>query len=235
MMLKLLPLQLTDDIKWAAALFNFVQYSRCLLNSRIWADWNFFPFFFLPCMNYWSGVDKNTDTRESIFNQEASLFLLMRENMSLLLRCLNLSWVSSQFHQMTIGNTYFIMSPLNYWWDFGVLCPALLFLSLLLCFKNKKESIFSKALHQKPERNLPASPRELVMVIFWPFVEELKTLWTSQMFGLRKKTLFIQIGSCNFGISFWGKSVPNGAHRWRNDQEITVRLMEERKFCLHFF
>lgn len=85
--------------------------------------------------------------------------------MSLLLRCLNLSWVSSQFHQMTIGNTYFIISRLNYRWDLGVLCPALLFLSLLLCFKNK-ESIFSKTLYQKPERNLPAPPRELVMVIF---------------------------------------------------------------------
>lgn len=180
-------------------------------------------------MNYWSGVDKNTDTRESIFNQEASLFLLMRENMSLLLRCLNLSWVSSQFHRMTIGNTYFIISALNYRCDLGVLCPALLFLPLLLCFKNKKESIFSKTLYQKPERNLPASPRELVMVIFWPYVE-MKMLWTSQMF-----VLIIQIGSCNFGISFWGESLPNGAHRWFNDQEITVRLMEEKKFCLHFF
>lgn len=180
-------------------------------------------------MNYWSGVDKNTDTRESIFNQEASLFLLMRENMSLLLRCLNLSWVSSQFHQMTIGNTDFIISPLNYRWDLGVLCPALLFLSLLLCFKNKKEPIFSKTLYQKAERILP---RELVMVIFPPCVEKLKPLWTSQMFVLRKKQ---QLFICNFGISFWGKSVPNGAHRWCNDQEITVRLMEERKFCLHFF
>lgn len=121
-----------------------------------------FSFFLLPCMNYWSGVDKNTDTRESIFNQEASLFLLMRENMSLLLRCLNLSWVSSQFHQMTIGNTYFIISPLNYRWDLGVLCPALLFLSLLLCFKNKRESIFSKTLYQKTrEESFGLSKRSL--------------------------------------------------------------------------
>lgn len=37
--------------------------------------------------------------------------------MSLLLHCLNLSWVSSHFQQMTIGNTYFIISPLNYRWD----------------------------------------------------------------------------------------------------------------------
>lgn len=107
--------------------------------------------------------------------------------MSLLLRCLNLSWVSSQFHQMTIGNTYFVISPLNYRWDLGVLCPALLFLSLLLCFKNKKESIFSKTLYQKSLGNLPASPRELVMIIFRPYAE-MKMLWTSQMFVLRKKT-----------------------------------------------
>lgn len=138
-----------------------------------------FSFFLLPCMNYWSGVDKNTDTRESIFSQEASLFLLMRENMSLLLRCLNLSWVSSQFHQMTIGNTYFIISPLNYRWDWGVLCPALLFLSLLLCFKNKKESIYSKTFYRKPERNLPASPRELVMVTF-------HHMWKWKRYGPRK-------------------------------------------------
>lgn len=37
--------------------------------------------------------------------------------MSLLLHCLNLCWVSSHFQQMTIGNTYFIISPLNYGWD----------------------------------------------------------------------------------------------------------------------
>lgn len=149
-----------------------------------------FSFFLLPCMNYWSGVDKNTDTRESIFNQEAGLFLLMRENMSLLLRCLNLSWVSSQFHQMTIGNTYFIISPLNYRWDWGVLCPALLFLSLLLCFKNKKESIYSKTFYQEPERNLPASPRELVMVIFFTICGNENAMDLANVCPQKKKPIY---------------------------------------------
>lgn len=142
MMLKLLPLQLTEKISSARLLYLIL----CNTAGVCWTPKSetigTFFFFFLPCMNYWSGVDTNTDTRKSIFNQEPSLFLLMRENMSLLLRCLNLSWVSSQFHQMTIGNTYFIISPLNYRWDLEFLCPALLFLSLLLCFKNKNESIF---------------------------------------------------------------------------------------------
>lgn len=84
--------------------------------------------------------------------------------MSLLLHCLYLSWVSSHFQQMTIGNTYFIISPLNYRWDPEVFTFSLLFLSHLLCSKNKNKSISLNpfirnrgGLHQPPIRETSLS------------------------------------------------------------------------------
>lgn len=106
----------------------------------------------------------------------------MRKNMSLLLHCLNLSCVSSHFQQMTIGNTYFIISLLNYRWDPRFSCPALLFLSRLWCSKNKKKSIFSRGgLHQS------APLRETSLSIQYRSYAEIKMLWISKMFVLRKR------------------------------------------------
>lgn len=151
----------------------------------------FFSFLW-PCMNYWSGVDKNTDNRKSIFNQEAGLFLLMRENMSLLLHCLNLNWVSSQFQQMTIGNTYFIISPLNYRWDPEVF----MFRFALLCSKNENESIFSKCFIW-----IPGGLHHESSIQHWPYVE-VKMLWISNVSVLRKEYSVNQY--LQFRLSFWG-------------------------------
>ena len=138
-------------------------------------------------MNYWSGVDKNTDNCKSIFNQDPSLFLLMR--MSLLLHFVNLSWVSSHFQQITIGNTYFIISSLNYRWNWEVFMSLYaLFVTSFVLQEWKHVNLF-EPLYQKSGRIAEVPLQETSLSIHYQSYAEIKMLWILETFVLRKRLL----------------------------------------------
>lgn len=134
---------------------------------------------------------------------------------------------------MSIGNTDFVKSPLNYRWDPEVFMFRFALFDVFCAPRIKRSQSlwipFSEmgGLHKDP------APRDLI-------VYTVSIMWKSKCYGSRKclcsEKKTIQLNSCcNAGSLFCGKSVPNTAHQGCNSQEMTVILLDGRKFQMNLF